>query len=129
MKKIRIVTRNSPLALWQAKFVKQELIQAHNDIDIELIGMKTEGDRFLDSSLVNIGGKGLFVKELEEALLRNDADIAVHSMKDVVVDLPLVPEMPINRETLFSRANKSISQIISHPASRAFNVKGCGSGY
>ena len=70
MKKIRIATRNSPLALWQAKFVKQELIQVHNDIEVELIGMQTEGDRFLDSSLVNIGGKGLFVKELEEALLK-----------------------------------------------------------
>ena len=88
VKKIKIATRNSPLALWQANFVRQELILAHGDIEIELIGMKTEGDRLLGSSLANIGGKGLFVKELEEALLRNDADIAIHSMKDVVVDLP-----------------------------------------
>ena len=88
MKKIKIATRNSPLAIWQAEFVKKELVKAHTNIDIELIGIKTEGDRFLESSLSNIGGKGLFVKELEEALLRNDADIAVHSMKDVVINLP-----------------------------------------
>ena len=117
MKKIRIVTRNSPLALWQAKFVKQELIQAHNDIDIELIGMKTEGDRFLDSSLVNIGGKGLFVKELEEALLRNDADIAVHSMKDVVVDLPenlilhTILKREDSRDVLISNRHKQITAL------------------
>ena len=88
MKKIKIATRNSPLAMWQAEFVKKELAKAHTNIDIELIGIKTEGDRFLESSLSNIGGKGLFVKELEEALLRNDVDIAVHSMKDVVINLP-----------------------------------------
>ena len=88
MKKIKIATRNSPLAIWQAEFVKKELVKAHTNIDIELIGITTEGDRFLESSLSNIGGKGLFVKELEEALLRNDADIAVHSMKDVVINLP-----------------------------------------
>jgi len=117
VKKIRIVTRNSPLALWQAKFVKQELIQAHNDIDIELIGMKTEGDRFLDSSLVNIGGKGLFVKELEEALLRNDADIAVHSMKDVVVDLPenlilhTILKREDSRDVLISNRHKQITAL------------------
>ena len=67
MEKIKIATRNSPLALWQAKFVKKQLIQTHTNIEVELIGMQTEGDRFLDSSLSNIGGKGLFVKELEEA--------------------------------------------------------------
>ena len=88
MKKIKIATRNSPLAIWQAEFVKKELVKAHTNIDIELIGITTEGDRFLESSLSNIGGKGLFIKELEEALLRNDADIAVHSMKDVVINLP-----------------------------------------
>jgi len=115
VKKIRIATRNSPLALWQAKFVRQELIQAHGDIEIELIGMRTEGDRFLDSSLVNIGGKGLFVKELEEALLRNDADIAVHSMKDVVVDLPenlmlhTILKREDSRDVLISNRYKKIN--------------------
>ena len=117
MKKIRIATRNSPLALWQAKFVKQELIQVHNDIEVELIGMQTEGDRFLDSSLVNIGGKGLFVKELEEALLRNDADIAVHSMKDVVVDLPenlilhTILKREDSRDVLVSNRYKEITAL------------------
>ena len=117
MKKIRISTRNSPLALWQAKFVKQELIQLHNDIEVELIGMQTEGDRFLDSSLVNIGGKGLFVKELEEALLRNDADIAVHSMKDVVVDLPenlilhTILKREDSRDVLISNRYKQINAL------------------
>ena len=117
MKKIRIATRNSPLALWQAKFVKQELIQLHNDIEVELIGMQTEGDRFLDSSLVNIGGKGLFVKELEEALLRNDADIAVHSMKDVVVDLPenlilhTILKREDSRDVLISNRYKQINAL------------------
>ena len=115
MKKIRIATRNSPLALWQAKFVRQELIQAHGDIEIELIGMRTEGDRFLDSSLLNIGGKGLFVKELEEALLSNDADIAVHSMKDVVVDLPenlmlhTILKREDSRDVLISNRYKKIN--------------------
>ena len=88
MKKIKIATRKSPLAIWQAKYVKEELIKAHVDIEIELVSMQTEGDRFLESPLFNVGGKGLFIKELEEALSSNDADIAVHSMKDVVVDLP-----------------------------------------
>jgi len=117
VKKIRIATRNSPLALWQAKFVKQELIQLHNDIEVELIGMQTEGDRFLDSSLVNIGGKGLFVKELEEALLRNDADIAVHSMKDVVVDLPenlilhTILKREDSRDVLISNRYKQINAL------------------
>ena len=115
MKQIKIATRNSPLALWQAEFVKKELIQAHRDINVELIGMKTEGDRFLDSTLSNIGGKGLFVKELEDALLRNDADIAVHSMKDVVVDLPKNLILPTimkredSRDVLVSNRYKQIN--------------------
>lgn len=88
MKKIKIATRKSPLAIWQAKYVKEELIKAHVDIEVELVSMQTEGDRFLESPLFNVGGKSLFIKELEEALSSNDADIAVHSMKDVVVDLP-----------------------------------------
>ena len=115
MKQIKIATRNSRLALWQAEFVKKELIQAHRDINVELIGMKTEGDRFLDSTLSNIGGKGLFVKELEDALLRNDADIAVHSMKDVVVDLPKNLILPTimkredSRDVLVSNRYKQIN--------------------
>ena len=117
MEKIKIATRNSPLALWQAKFVKKQLIQAHTNIEVELIGMQTEGDRFLDSSLSNVGGKGLFVKELEEALLRNDADIAVHSMKDVVIDLPenlilpTIMEREDSRDVLISNCYKEINTI------------------
>ena len=117
MEKIKIATRNSPLALWQAKFVKKQLIQTHTNIEVELIGMQTEGDRFLDSSLSNIGGKGLFVKELEEALLRNDADIAVHSMKDVVIDLPENLILPTimkredSRDVLISNCYKEINTI------------------
>ncbi|SVC37526.1 uncharacterized protein METZ01_LOCUS290380, partial [marine metagenome] len=117
VKKIKIATRNSPLALWQAEFVKKELIQAHTDIEVELIGMQTEGDRFLDSSLSSVGGKGLFVKELEESLLRNDADIAVHSMKDVVIDLPENLILPTimkredSRDVLISNRYKQINTI------------------
>lgn len=88
MKSIRIATRNSPLALWQANFVKQRLEQAHSDILVEIVGMTTKGDQLLDRSLVAEGGKGLFLKELEVSLLNNETDIAVHSMKDVPVNLP-----------------------------------------
>jgi len=85
---IRIATRNSPLALWQAEFVKAELIKLHPGIQVELIGFKTRGDQLLDSPLSKIGGKALFVKELEVAMLNNEADIAVHSMKDVPMEFP-----------------------------------------
>lgn len=88
MKTIRIATRNSPLALWQAAFVRDELMKIHQDLSVEIIGMTTKGDQLLDTSLSKIGGKGLFVKELEHALLENRADIAVHSMKDVGVMMP-----------------------------------------
>lgn len=87
-KKIRIATRKSPLALWQAEFVQQQLKQAHPDIDIEIITMLTKGDIILDVPLAKVGGKALFVKELENALLENRADIAVHSMKDVPITFP-----------------------------------------
>jgi len=85
---IRIATRQSPLALWQAEFVKAEILSRHPDITIELVGMTTKGDIFLDSPLAKIGGKALFVKELEVAMLENRADIAVHSMKDVPMEFP-----------------------------------------
>ena len=85
---IRIATRNSPLAMWQAEFVRDQLKQHHKDLEVEIIGMTTRGDQLLDSPLAEIGGKSLFVKELEIALLEKRADIAVHSMKDVGVDFP-----------------------------------------
>ncbi len=88
MRSIRIATRNSPLALWQANYVKQRLEESHNGLDVQIVGMTTKGDQLLDRSLVAVGGKGLFLKELEVSLLNNETDIAVHSMKDVPVDLP-----------------------------------------
>lgn len=86
--KIRIATRDSLLALWQAEYVSTALRNAHPGLEIELITMKSQGDKILDTPLSKIGGKGLFVKELEEGMLRGDADIAVHSMKDVPMELP-----------------------------------------
>ena len=87
-KLIRIATRKSALALWQANFVKSQLLMHHPELTIELVPMTTQGDQIIDRSLSKIGGKGLFVKELENALLNDEADIAVHSMKDVPMHLP-----------------------------------------
>ena len=89
MNTLRIATRESPLALWQASHVKELLEAAHADLKVELVPMSTSGDRFLDTSLSRVGGKGLFVKELEQAMLEGRADIAVHSMKDVPAHLPV----------------------------------------
>ena len=85
---LRIATRESPLALWQANFVRDALIQHHPDLQVELVPMTTRGDQILDSPLAKVGGKGLFVKELEKAMLDGRADIAVHSMKDVPMEFP-----------------------------------------
>lgn len=87
-KSLKIATRQSPLALWQANYVKDRLQQLYPDLNVELVPMVTKGDVILDSPLAKIGGKGLFVKELENALLNNEADIAVHSMKDVPMQFP-----------------------------------------
>ena len=92
---IRIATRKSPLALWQTEQVAERLRHAHPDIRIEILGMSTRGDQFLDVSLAKIGGKGLFVKELEQGLLDRRADLAVHSMKDVPADLPAGLHLPV----------------------------------
>ena len=83
---LRIATRKSPLALWQANYVKQMLERHHAGLQVELLAMSTRGDKILDTPLAKIGGKGLFVKELEQAMLEDRADIAVHSMKDVPMD-------------------------------------------
>ena len=88
MKALRIATRESPLALWQAHHVKALLREAHPALAVELVPMTTAGDQLLDRSLATVGGKGLFVKELETAMLEGRADIAVHSMKDVPAQLP-----------------------------------------
>ena len=99
---IRIATRKSALALWQAEEVSRLLTQAHGEsLSIELIKMTTTGDQLLEESLATQSGKGLFVKELERGLLVNDADIAVHSMKDVPIELPPTLHLPV----ILERAN------------------------
>lgn len=85
---LRIATRQSPLALWQAHYVQQRLMACHPGLRVELVPMVTKGDIILDTPLAKVGGKGLFVKELELAMLEDRADIAVHSMKDVPVEFP-----------------------------------------
>lgn len=85
---LKIATRKSPLALWQANFVKAALEKEHQDLKVELVPMTTKGDKILDVPLAKVGGKGLFVKELERAMLDHEADIAVHSMKDVPMEFP-----------------------------------------
>jgi len=85
---IRIATRKSPLALWQAEHVKSRLLALNPELNVELVTFTTQGDKILDTPLAKIGGKGLFVKELEQAMLDGRADIAVHSMKDVPVEFP-----------------------------------------
>jgi len=95
---LRIATRKSPLALWQTEQVAERLRLAHPDLRVEILGMRTRGDKFLDAPLAKIGGKGLFVKELEQGLLDRRADIAVHSMKDVPIDLPAGLQLPVIME-------------------------------
>lgn len=87
-REIRIATRKSALALWQAEYVKARLEASHPGLKVSLVPMVSRGDKLLDAPLAKIGGKGLFVKELETALLENEADIAVHSMKDVPMEFP-----------------------------------------
>lgn len=116
---LRIATRKSPLALWQANFIATQLKQHWPTITIELIPMVTSGDRFLKDKLLNAGGKGLFVKELEEALLDNRADAAVHSMKDVPSELPdgLILSTICQRDSpfdvLISQNNLTLDQLPS----------------
>lgn len=85
---LRIATRKSALALWQAEHIKSELERLHTGLHVQLLGLSTRGDKILDVPLAKIGGKALFVKELEDALLDGRADLAVHSMKDVPMELP-----------------------------------------
>ena len=88
MKILKIATRKSPLALYQAQFVADQLTKRYPDLTAELIKITTTGDKFLDKPLVDLGGKSLFIKELEKSMLAGEADIAVHSMKDVPYELP-----------------------------------------
>lgn len=95
---IRIATRKSPLALWQANEVSRQLKIHHPGLEVELVTMVTKGDKFLDAPLAKIGGKGLFVKELEQGMLEGAADIAVHSMKDVPMEFPEGLYLPVIME-------------------------------
>ena len=92
---LRIATRNSPLALWQAEHVRARLLALHPGLEVKLVGIQTRGDKVLDSPLAKIGGKGLFIKELEQSLADGATDIAVHSMKDVTIDLPPGMALPV----------------------------------
>ncbi|MGE8225191.1 MAG: hydroxymethylbilane synthase [Stenotrophomonas sp.] len=100
---LRIATRKSPLALWQSEHVADRLRQAHPGLQVELVPMSTRGDEILDRSLAAIGGKGLFLKELELAMLRGDADCAVHSLKDVPMEL----EAPFVLPAILTRADSA----------------------
>ncbi len=118
MKKVlRIATRKSALALWQANHVQALLSDSHADIEIELVKIVTEGDRILDRPLSEIGGKGLFLKELERAMLNGDADLAVHSMKDVPANMAagLVLDAVLPRanpyDALVSRHDKPLAEL------------------
>lgn len=97
-KTIRIATRKSPLALWQAEEVSRQLKLHHPALKVELVKIMSKGDKFLDAPLAKVGGKGLFVKELEQALLDGEADIAVHSMKDVPMAFPQGLYLPVIME-------------------------------
>lgn len=114
---IRIATRQSPLALWQANTVRSELLALHPELKIELLPLTTKGDREQSTSLAKIGGKGLFLKELETALLNGSADLAVHSMKDVTAHIPegLVINTLLERhnpaDALVSNKYASISEL------------------
>ena len=114
---IRIATRKSPLALWQANYVSDMLKHHHPDLKVELVTMVTQGDKILDTPLAKVGGKGLFVKELEVGMLEGRADIAVHSMKDVPVDFPtglhlaVICEREDPRDAFVSNNFKSLEEL------------------
>jgi len=117
MDKLTIATRGSKLALWQANHIKDLLAARHPGLAVELLVIKTTGDKILDAPLAKIGGKGLFVKEIEEALLSRHADLAVHSMKDVPVELPaelvvgVHPEREKPTDTLLSAQHASLADL------------------
>jgi hydroxymethylbilane synthase len=114
---LRIATRKSPLALWQAEHVKSRLLALNPDLTVELVTFTTKGDIILDTPLAKIGGKGLFVKELEVAMLAGDADIAVHSMKDVPMEFPeglelgIILEREDPRDAFVSNNFKSLEDL------------------
>ena len=115
---LRIATRKSPLALWQAQHVADALVARHHGLECELVPMRSEGDALLDAPLAKVGGKGLFVKELERALIDGRADIAVHSMKDVPVALPpglVIPVFMSRADPRDALVGRGISALESLP--------------
>lgn len=114
---LRIATRQSPLALWQAEHIKARLLALYPELTVELITFTTKGDKILDTPLAKIGGKGLFVKELEVAMLEGRADIAIHSMKDVPMEFPdglalgVICEREDPRDAFVSNNYQSIDQL------------------
>ncbi len=117
MQTLKIATRSSPLALWQANYVAEQLKQIHPALTVELVPMTTKGDKILNQPLATIGGKGLFIKELEQGLLDHKADIAVHSMKDVPVswaddfDVPVILERADARDAFVSNDYANLAQL------------------
>jgi hydroxymethylbilane synthase len=114
---IKIGTRGSKLALWQANWVKSALTAGHPSLSVELVPIKTKGDKILDVALAKVGGKGLFVKEIEEALLNGHIDLAVHSMKDMPAEIPkglcigAIPQRETPQDVLISRKGLLLSQL------------------
>jgi len=117
LRTLTIATRSSPLALWQAHYVRDKLTHFWPDLTVELLELTTRGDKILDTPLAKIGGKGLFVKELEVAMLEQRADIAVHSMKDVPMEFPEGLELGVicpredARDALVSNQFNSIEEL------------------
>ena len=118
--RVVIATRQSKLALWQANFVAARLREAHPSLAVELLGMTTQGDRWLAAPLAQVGGKGLFIKELENAIAQGRADIAVHSAKDVPAALPAGFAMPLMgfrddvRDALVSASGAGLAALPAH---------------
>ncbi len=117
MRELRIGTRGSPLALWQANWVEQSLSHAYPQLRISLVRIRTKGDKLVDVSLAKVGGKGLFVKEIEEELLAGRIDLAIHSMKDVPVQLPKglhiqsIPQRDDAGDVLISRNHLTLEEL------------------
>ena len=119
MRELRIGTRGSPLALWQANWVRERLFQGYPHMRVSLIKIKTKGDKLIDVNLATVGGKGLFVKEIEEGLLEGRIDLAVHSMKDVPVQMPegldirFITRREDPRDVLISRDHLTLEELPS----------------
>src|SRR3989304_10471586 len=126
-KRLKLGTRGSQLALWQANWIKAELEKKYPEYQVELIKIKTTGDKILDVPLAKVGGKGLFVKEIEEALLDERIDLAVHSMKDVPTDFPkglhlaAITEREDPRDALITAVRSQESGVRSQKIIKRFN--------